>query len=219
MDKKEKLYERALATCVVMLIVCVILKLFGVQWFNLDTGIPLLNAIDRVVMESNLLSFVYSFVLLFINVILVCLLTTKSMDKRTILLISLFCVFDILFKSYTDYQGLFFILDTVAPLAICLKGNDFGILKEYVVVFLINIIYQLISIYVRDINMQIAFRGLVVGVLMNVDYYLMLIITYLYLKKGDKSLCSMFHHFGSSLASQLWKKHSQNSKQCFDKEI
>lgn len=34
MDKREKLYERALATCVVMLIACIILKLFGVQWFD-----------------------------------------------------------------------------------------------------------------------------------------------------------------------------------------
>lgn len=220
MNKKEKLYERALATCVVMLIICVVLKLFGVQWFNLDTGIPLLNAIDRVVMESNLLSFVYSFVLLFINGYLMCLIVTKDGSlKRYVLPLSLLIIFTYLIKMVikidalsivSDILGLYFVEKTVC--------SNKPIIKDHILMILLASIYQLLSLYVRDIN-GIIYYDVVSGSILMLDYYIALVITYLYIKKGDSSLWELFHHSYSSLASQLWKKHSQNSKQCFDKEI
>ena len=218
MNKEKLLYERALITCVVMLFVCIVLKIFGVEWFNLDTSIPLLNKIDEIVMNSVPLSFAYSFISVFINTALVLLTTIKRYDKKFIVPSVLFVIISMCVKMFIsiDYISLF--TDTFGMLTLCIYlDKNLCIVKEYLLVFIINMIYQIASLFIRNLNYQIAFRGMIIGILMNVDYYLMLIITYLYLKKGDKTLCGIFLHFGSSLRTKLWKKHSQSSNPCSDK--
>lgn len=217
MDKKEKLYERALATCVVMLIVCVILKLFGVQWFNLDTGIPLLNAIDRVVMESNLLSFVITYVFRVANMMLVLSLMSLQIKvgKAEFVWISIVAIISMVLNKF-EHDTMLFDFVTMYYIFKVFHNVKF---KEYLVVFFTNIVYQFISVMIRGLGARPQNYGFLNYFLLNLDYYIFLIITYLYLKKGGRTLCGAMVHFGSSLASQLWKKHSQNSKQCFDKEI
>lgn len=221
MDKKEKLYERALATCVVMLIVCVILKLFGVQWFNLDTGIPLLNAIDRVVMESNLLSFVYSLTFSCLNsIIIICLVTKDSFINvvKKIHVIIAATVIMMFIKRYIEYEIISVIMDILLLYIQCISVSKFKV-TEFGMVILLNILYQIISLFIRSLGVQLAYYGLVSSMILNFDYYIMLVMTYLYCRKGGNDLCGIFRAISSSLASQLWKKRSQNSKQCFDKEI
>jgi hypothetical protein len=41
--KNKILYERSLRTCIIMLAVCIVFKLFGVKWFDLNTSIPILQ--------------------------------------------------------------------------------------------------------------------------------------------------------------------------------
>ena len=37
-DKTKLLHERALLTCIIMLFLCIILKLFGIPWFDILTA-------------------------------------------------------------------------------------------------------------------------------------------------------------------------------------
>lgn len=48
------------------------------------------------------------------------------------------------------------------------------------------------------------------GTLFNLDYYILLLITYLYLNKGGYTLCGETHHYFSFLVTKLWKKRSKN---------
>lgn len=203
-DKKYLLYERSLLTCILMLFICIGLKLFGVPWFNLNTDVPILNEIDRIVMNSAILSFIYSFTLLFINGYLVCIITTKVSDiKKYIFSLSIVCIASILVKTFIRIDVLSFLIDTVGLFIVCHTVKDTASIKEYVIVFILNILYQYISIFLRDITINISYYNLVIGLLFSIDYYIMLIITYLYLKKGEMTLCSEFHHFGSCLAKRL----------------
>jgi hypothetical protein len=43
--KNKILYERSLRTCIIMLVVCIVFKLFGAEWFDLNTSIPILQKI------------------------------------------------------------------------------------------------------------------------------------------------------------------------------
>lgn len=218
--KSKLLYERALITCVLMLIVSIILKLFGVPWFNLDTSIPILNKIDDIVMNSDVLSFVYSFISLFINGYLVGIITTKiSNVTKYIVPLTVVCFTSIWLKTYIGNDILSFSFDTLGLLSVCIFVTNLNVsLKEYVLVFLLNIFYQIISAFIKALSINISYNPLMIGVLMNIDYYIMLVITYLYLKKGDTNLCLEFRRFGSSLANLLWKKPTQNSNQCSSKE-
>lgn len=218
MNKDKILYERALITCVVMLFVCIILKLFGVQWFNLDASIPLLNKIDEIVMNNSILSFIYSFLLVFTNTILVCMITIKKCSKRLVFLISLFVFVIIPIKTFIRINELSFLLDTLCPLIICISCDKNASITEYIIVFLLNIFYQRVSLFIRDSDLGISIYSVTTAVLLNLDYYIMLMVTYLYLKKGDSTLCSIFLAFGSSLRTKLWKKPTQSSRTCSDKE-
>ena len=218
--KSKLLYERALITCVLMLIVSIILKLFGVPWFNLDTSIPILNKIDTIVMNSIPLSFIYSFILLFVNGYLVGIITTKVTNLfKYIIPLSLVCFASIWLKTYIGRDILSFMVDTLGLLVVCIFVTNRDVsLKEYVLVFLLNIFYQICSLFIRELGYKIAGYSVPCSILFNIDYYIMCIITYLYVKKGDTNLCLMFLRFGSYLATKLWRKPTQNSNQCSSKE-
>ena len=219
MDKKEKLYERALATCVVMLIVCVILKLFGVQWFNLDTGIPLLNAIDRVVMGNKFSSFFVILMFRMVNgyLILKMIKPNYSFDEFGRWMLFSIVILIMCLSSF-GLNTIAFVLELILLLLFSKKfmGADF---KDYLCSIILNIIYQALSMIVRDIGLGIRTLPYTVSMLLMIDYYLLLTISVLYLRRKETSICGEIHRSFSSLVSQLWKKHSQNSKQCFDKEI
>lgn len=198
-----KVYKRALATCITMLLLSIALKLFGVQWFDLNTNIPLLQEIDNIVMNNTILSFLYSFTLLWINGILVILCTIKQIPYKYIYAYTCFIIISITCGSSIITS----LLDTLTLLLISymILPNKRTILN-FVGVFLLNITYQFISLYIRDLGFHLSNYGMTCSLLFMIDYYLMLLTTYLYLKKGNKDICSISLHFGSYLASKLCKK-------------
>lgn len=213
--KSKLLYERALITCVLMLLVSVILKLFGVPWFNLDTSIPILNKINDIVMNSNTLSFIYSFIFRYIHSYLVCCITLKTLKQRHLLLT--FFVISTMLSRLLFNDVMCFLIDFNILLIYCMCINK-RCFKEYYMVMILNMIYQLVSLFIRNLGIGLGSYGMVSSILLNLDYYIMLIITYLYLKKGETTLCGIFHVCYSSLATKLWRKPTQNSNQCSSKE-
>lgn len=206
--KEKLLHERALVTCIIMLFVCIILKLFGVQWFDLNTDIPILQEIDKVVMNSIPLSFLYSLIFMTINGYLICIIVLKDY-KINILWFIINGAISILI-SVSDFNFISPYYDTLSLCIICLiLSKKISIVYSYAGVCLLNIFYQCASIFIRNLSIDSNFIPLLVGVLMNLDYYIMLVITYLYVKKGDNT-CLVNRHIGFSLANQLWKKHSEN---------
>lgn len=199
----HKVYERALATCVVMLLLSILLKVFGVPMI-LDTNLPILRSLDNIVMNSIVLSFTYSTLLRFINGCLICMIVTRNTKFSKVGLL-VFCILSVCVNYYCS-GATSFIFDTVGLYLVC-RGN----VKEYSLCAFINILYQMLSLVIRGLSIQCGYYGLVVSMILNLDYYILLVITYLYLTKGDTSLCSIVHHFGSFLASKLCRKHSNES--------
>lgn len=215
--KSKLLYERALITCVLMLIVSIILKLFGVPWFNLDTSVPILNKIDDIVMNSVPLSFIYSLVLLSINNFLLLGCSTLSEPKTM-------CIWTL---KFIPINSLLLILKTMIPshfriicdiLFLLVMGYMINkkISSTFYMMF-INILYQFISLFIRSLGCYNGNYGMTSSLLLLLDYYLMFTITYLYLLKGGKT-CSISLATFSSLVTKLWRKPTQNSNQCSSKE-
>ena len=216
MGKKEKLYERALATCVVMLIACVILKLFGVQWFNLDTGLPLLNAIDRVICDSYILKTAYNLIFYSINSFLLFSIVFKKPVIRFRYVLVFLCIM-YLKDNYPTYGT---ISEQLLLLSLVLMENKELSIKEccfrFLYVTLCILIFQCISLYLRSISYTIGQQGVVISTLYMIDYYIMMFMLY---EKERRNIKWISQASGFCQVKKLWKKHSQNSKQCFDKEI
>ena len=188
-DKTKLLHERALITCVIMLFLCIILKLFGFQWFDLDTDIPILNEIDKIVMSNYWLCLLYSSILLSINTYFIVLITLNISLKEHLkiyLYIFVISLFYVSIKVFLlDY--IIMITDTLYPLIFILFTNktfNLKILGKYLLVFVLNILYQGCSIYIRNISIQQGNYGFISSTLLMIDYYMMLIITYIYQIKG-----------------------------------
>lgn len=212
MDKKKILYERALITCLLMLAACVILKLFGADWFDLDTGIPILQKMDAVIMDSVLASFCYSFVLTYVSVCLILKITTLQNNVKLYFMSGFISVFAICNDYFIDNTYLCFMLDTLIPYICCIILDKKSTIN-YAICFILNIVYQLISIVIRDIGVNTEYFSATILMIMNIDYYILLVITYLYLKKGECKLCSVLVACGSSLRKKLCTAHLTKLKQ------
>lgn len=225
MDKQKKLYERMLISCVLMLIICVVLKLFGANWFDLETNIPILVKIDKIVNNNYFIMTFISVVLSQINMLFVLALTNKVSIKQTLKFCIITAPITILifkFKDYTNIMFLELLVDTLYLLIVAniqnyfvTKNSIFKTCKNFIIVFIFNFIFQFLSLYIKSVCFKIGYYGLIIDLLLNLDYYIILIIWYLFQMKGDMKWTIQV--FGSFLQRKLWKKPTQNLKQSSNK--
>ena len=199
--KNKILYERSLRTCIIMLVVCIVFKLFGVKWFDLNTSIPILQGLNKTIMNSLGLSILYSWIFTFINFYLFSIIVTKA---KTNIYFILYCLVSALMCVGLKYNLIdilhykVFILDFICLYDTCsFMNNRKPCFKEFCLTMLLNYIYQAISLFIKEIGYGVGNYTMIEGTLFNLDYYIMLVITYLYLKKGDMNLCLIFHKFFS----------------------
>ncbi len=169
--KEKLLHERALVTCIAMLFICIILKLFGVQWFDLNTDIPILKTLDAIITDNIPLLFVNTLLFRFINGILIMCLIVK--DYRKVINKSLYVLFISLVAILLNMLSLNSIIIVVYEFTsfIALSKILFKVsIKETIFVLILNILYQAISIYLRDINNPCTYYGFITNKLLSIDY-------------------------------------------------
>lgn len=192
MNKQKILYKRALVMCTITLICAVILKLVGSSIFTINTNILVLNQLESVVMNSPILSFIYSLLFLSINYFFILGIANKTNVQDTLIMTIKSTPMLIIVMSYHRYlYGSPFIpiLDSLCICFMnCLLNKDFSqdrILDTFII-SLISFIYQILSIFIRNIGFTYSYYGLVTSLLFMIDYYLLLIISYLYRLKGGE---------------------------------
>lgn len=182
--KNKILYERSLRTCIIMLIVCIVFKLFGVKWFDLNTSIPILQKLDNLISNNFILSFVFTLIIKNINGILIFSIISKNM-KFTLKHLKLIILSNILNICVCYFMGecISFIIDIIFVLIIGCKVLNINF-KETLLCIPLNIIYQMISLFIRNISLGFRYYGFIENQLLCLDYYILLLITYLFLNKG-----------------------------------
>ena len=204
MDNKEnKLYKMALTSCIVMLFLCIIFKLFGFNYFDLKFNNSILNNINIIIMNNFYLSILFSFILKFISGYLIFSIINPN-KKQSIFCIACITFFTILIKFNNKNLGI--IIDALILLIYPLIFNEFNktTIKNTIYSLFLNTTYQLISIFLRNIG-TIHINTFIISLLMNMDYFILLIITLLYLRRGGVDIC-LTVHFYSFQAKMLWKK-------------
>lgn len=201
--KNKILYERSLRTCIIMLIVCIVFKLFGVKWFDLNTSIPILQKLDNLISNNFILSFVFTLIIKNINGILIFSIISKNM-KFTLKHLKLIILSNILNICVCYFMGecISFIIDIIFVLIIGCKVLNINF-KETLLCIPLNIIYQMISLFIRNISLGFRYYGFIENQLLCLDYYILLLITYLFLNKGGYTLCGEIHHIFSFSISLL----------------
>lgn len=215
----DRLLSRTLFTYGTVLFVVFALKLFGLDYFNLDTNNKIINQINDFIMYWRLENIWYA-ITLYLNCYIVMSITTndnsKSMKKFTLYLMPFFLLFQYL-KTHNNIPYIFVILDLLYMfiLSICYikivkkdKIHKYNI-GNYWLFMLACTIYQIISLNTRSImiiNQENLNKYFIISLILDIDYFVLMIMTYkLHFIKGGKSLWVWVHCYFSDLLISLKK--------------
>lgn len=175
---KTKIYKYTLLASIGCILVSFISKLLGCNDFNIPV-------IDNAINNNYTLMLICYLLLFNINGILITMLIVK---KRLSFKALLLCVgafsaeYTITSILANDYLS--FILDFLTPILVSiLLTRKFKITIEGIIVICLNILYQAISMITRDIFIGVATESFTTNLILNIDYYGLLVITILYFRK------------------------------------
>lgn len=213
----DKLLSRTLFTYGIILSLVFILKIFGVDYFGLDTKNEIIVGINNFVTHWRLENVWYA-ITLYINGYIIMSITcndnSKDMKKFVLCCLPLFLIFQWL-KSNYNIPFLFIVVDLLYLfiLSICYikSKKKCNIKKEnvsnyFLLVFMINL-FQIMSLTIRNLAIQNQPQfedDFIVNIIINFDYLILTIMTYhLYFLKGGISLWDLVHSSFSDLLTSL----------------
>lgn len=215
----DKILSRTLFTYFTILFVVFILKIFGLQYFDLDMNNKIIVGINNFINNWHLENVWYA-ITLYINGLVIMSITcndnSKSMKKFVLCCMPLFIAFQFL-KTHYNNVSLFIVADLLYLfiLSLCYikivkreKVHRYNVSNYWLFMF-INFIYQFISLITRNItivNQTNLDHYFIISMLLDIDYFVLLLMTYkLYFIKGGKSLWVWVHSCSLDLLISLKK--------------
>ena len=226
----EKLMSRTLITYFIILIGIFILKICGLDYFGLDDGNKIIVSINNFISKyhlqmiwSGITLMIYQVVILSIS----CIDNSKKMTRYAIFTtpISVFIQYlrQIIFNPtmfvFVDLLWLY-MLSGVYIKFIKKKKITKTNIGNYLIYMGINLLFQILSIVIRDINIKRDYYSFSSAIICNFDYILLSLISYnLFFRIGGRSLChgvvSLFSHLQTllkSLPTKLQNIYANNKK-------
>lgn len=166
-------------------IICLIIKLFGGNWFELGTSNEKFNMFCEYVDTTKVLKKVIAcliYVITTIPVLLILLNEPKLKFKRFIIFVPL-----MIGKSIISWYNIAicYVFDVVIIIILPLALKKFKNWKRVIFGNVLIFVFQLISILVRNVSLDFnTGNTLVENYLYQIDYYIMIILFYLYYFKS-----------------------------------
>lgn len=213
----DKLLSRTLFTYFTVLFVVFILKIFGLNYFELDMNNRIINKINDFILYWKLEN-VWYFITLYINTFIIFAIACNDNSKRlhyfTLATMPLNMIIQYV-KSHYNFPFMFVFTDLLYLfiLSLCYikfikreKVHRYNVTNYWLFMF-INFIYQFISLMTRNVtivNQENLYQYLMISILLDIDYFVLLIMTYkLYFIKGGKDLWVWVHGCFSDLLISL----------------
>lgn len=196
---KQIVLKRMIILCWVLLAICFFVKLFGGNFFAFIGESEVAEYIEKHFWLLTIVQFVFYLVQSFLYYLVV------FKDKHKCLIV-IFTAIMFTFKVLSAlYEQLFIFAMIVEILFLIIIPIIMNKKEWYVplVLYGLMFVYQLISLFVKNINI-ISFPDTnIVGYVYMIDYYIMLGLTYLYFKKGDFKMGRLGFIFLSKDKEQL----------------
>lgn len=185
---KDK-YKTLITACWIVLICCFIVKLLGGNWFeiacNNDKFIAFCNTYKNTIIEYIIGFITYTTTA---TLYYLALFKRKWYVKKDIIWIVLISIFAIVKRIFIKYQlllGLTEILIIIGfPIILDIK-------KWYrpIIAYGLTFVFQLISLLTKNIGIKVIDDNFIVSLIFSIDYYIMLILYYLYANKEEQNGC------------------------------
>ena len=232
----DKLLSSTLKTYFIILIGIFIVKLCGLDYFGLDTENEIIIVIDDFINNFHLETiwygitlYIYTYIILSIS----CVDNSKKMKLFTLAIIPL-CLGIQNIKTIINAPYIFAIMDIlwlfmfVIVYIKCVKKEKLKKynVSNYFIYCAINMVFQLISMSIRNINMYTDYDNFIMSFISNIDYIILSLMFYTYFHlKGGISLWdgvvgsfSHLHALLETLPTKLQKFYLNNkTKSKFEK--
>lgn len=212
----DKILSSTLKTYFIILIGIFIIKLFGIDYFGLNTRNEIIVWIDDFINRFHLemvwygiTLYIYQYVIFSIT----CVDNSKKMKIYTLCTLPIAIILQII-KSNVNNIPLFSVIDLLWLFMFSMiyikiikrdKIEKYNV-SNYWIYCILNIIFQLISVFIRSININVDNTNFIMSFVGNIDYIILSIITHiLFFNIGGKSLwdgvVSSFSHLLALLKS------------------
>ena len=188
----QKYLKVSLKVYIFVLAIIVILKLIGLDYFGIDLDNKAMLSINDFVQKYNIEKLYYS-ITLFFHVYVYITVVNKENSKKIIKYCFIITILSILLKIVEVYIAKTIIITLIDLLFLTLacmiynrfKNNKY-IMKESLKLFLINVGFQIISLYLRNIRFYNINLSFLIRSILDFDYILMLLIyqKYVFIKGG-----------------------------------
>ena len=186
---KRNILRKTIVLCWSALIICFFIKLLGGNYFEIfaknEKFIELCNWVDGNFIGTIIM---YGFYWLNFYLISAIICEHKLSDKKLLITIPL-AITSCFIKGFSSIIGV--IVETlfmiITPILIGDKGKK-RICIRFVITYILMNVFQLISLFIRNFDVDLLGNSLCVNMLFQVDYYIMIILYYIYSVKlkGEK---------------------------------
>lgn len=183
---KRNILRKTIVLCWSALIICFFIKLLGGNYFEIfaknEKFIELCNWVD-----TSFVKYIIRFIFANISFYLyTAAIIGKDISIKRFAIIEIFILADVLVKY--SFQNLGFILDCVMLVVIPLVLSKS--IKRTILGFILINAFQIVSLLIRNVGISILNTNSLIEYILQVDYYIMLILYYLYSTKmkGEKKI-------------------------------
>ena len=195
---KRKVLGRMITVCWALLLICFVVKIFGGNFFAF---IGESKVVDYII--NNVWLFIpYKFIFYFVATYLTFMIIFNHKYKA---LSAIMTIIMFSFKQFVNYNAIMRVLAFVIEflclivIPIILKRKWYDLLYINIIV----IIFQIVSLFVKNLSVFNFNTNEFVAYVYMLDYYIMVIMAYLYSKKGEISLMEIGIWFLSTDKTQL----------------
>ncbi len=191
----DKYLSTSLKVYLFVLVIIFILKLVGLDYFGLAVNNPTITKISTFILKYNLEIIWYIFTYYIYNLMFFSITLNRKVSKKLCLIVAFISLIVLNYIKPMLPQSYNLLIDFFYLYIIVLILNKFknkvNLLKRYTIVTILNVLFQFISLIIRDVgNNEMYYDNFIYGIILNFDYILLSIITYkIYFMKGDKKLC------------------------------
>lgn len=181
----DKYLSISLKMYLFVLFIISIMKIVGLDYFGIDINNNFIINISKAMTKYNIINIWYFLTLTFYSYIMYCLICETKNKKILIVSIIVSLINMTLFLTIKPYMNQLEIMVIdfslyIIGARICSNDKTFKFLKKAIGIFLLNILYQLISLMIRNVSYtEMNIYNNILWLILNVDYIILMYITYL----------------------------------------
>lgn len=178
---KDK-YKVLITSCWVLLALCFAIKILGGNWFEIavsnETFINVCNYIDSKIWLKYFITTIFYSISSYIIYLAI---TKQKIGKDKYILIILLPAS--ICKNYITLLGWF--IDILVWMILPLLKYKFKNWLRVIIGVILIFVFQLISLLTKNIGIYIETTNILIGTILIIDYYIMLVLYYLYSNKME----------------------------------